>query len=500
MRRPSAQRPRRIDRLATLPLFFPLQARRVVVIGASEPAVWKAELLSAAGADIAVLSAAPGADMEALAADPPGGPVSLVRRHWSPPDLDGAALVVAAAEHEAEAQAIHAAARARAVPVNVIDRPAFCSFQFGAIVNRSPLVVGISTDGAAPVLGQAVRSRIEALLPAGLARWAEAAKAWRTELVGRGLSAAVRRRFWEAFAALALRASARAPDHEDRSSLLRSALAGPDGAEAPGHVTLVGAGPGDPELLTLKAVRALRTADVILFDDLVAPEILEFARREARRLLVGKTGHRPSCEQDEINALMVGLATAGKRVVRLKSGDPMIFGRAGEEIAALERSGIPFDVVPGITAAQGAAASLKISLTHRRVARRVQFVTGHAHDGRLPEDLDLAALADCRATTAVYMPLGTLPDLLARLLRAGVEPHRPACAVFSATRPDEQRVEGTIATIGALLNARPTGPCVLLVGPALRAGGARPAHAAPGASGCQPMEPLRSSRVGRGRE
>ena len=174
-----------------------------------------------------------------------------------------------------------------------------------------------------------------------------------------------------------------------------------------GHVTLVGAGPGNPELLTLKAVRALRSADVILFDDLVAPEILDFARREAKRMLVGKTGYRPSCKQDDINALMVALAKAGKRVVRLKSGDPMIFGRAGEEIEALERAGIPFEIVPGITAAQGAAASLKVSLTQRGRARRVQFITGHAHDGRLPEDLDLAALADPQRTTAVYMPLGT---------------------------------------------------------------------------------------------
>jgi uroporphyrin-III C-methyltransferase / precorrin-2 dehydrogenase / sirohydrochlorin ferrochelatase len=469
-RHPSAQRPRRMDRLATLPLFFPLDGRRVVVIGGSEAAAWKAELLSAAGANVAVLDPEPGPDMEALAADPPGGPVRLDRRRWSPSDLDGAALVVAAADDDAEAHAVHAAARVLGMPVNVIDRPAFCSFQFGAIVNRSPLVVGISTDGAAPVFGQAIRSRIEALLPAGFARWAGAAKAWRAELAGLKVGAAIRRRFWEAFAGLALRKPDRAPRRKDWNTLLRTALIGPDESQSVGHVTLVGAGPGDPELLTLKAVRALRSAEVILFDDLVATEILDFARREAKRLLVGKTGHRPSCRQDEINALMVSLARSGKRVVRLKSGDPMIFGRAGEEIAALEEAGIPFDVVPGISAALGAAASLKVSLTHRSVARRVQLVTGHAHHGRLPEDLNLAALADRQATSAIYMPLGTLPELVRRLLHAGVEPDRPVCAVFNATRPDERRVAGTVGSIGALVDdARLAGSCVLIVGAVLQA-------------------------------
>jgi uroporphyrin-III C-methyltransferase/precorrin-2 dehydrogenase/sirohydrochlorin ferrochelatase len=440
-----------------------------VVIGGSEAAAWKAELLSAAGARVAVLNPEPCAEMEALAADPPGGAVWIERRCWSPPDIEGAALVVAAAEDEEEAQAIFAAAVAQGAPVNVIDRPVFCTFQFGALVNRSPLVVGLSTEGAAPVFGQAIRSRIEALLPAGFARWAEAARAWRADLGRLSLGAAVRRRFWEAFAALALRTPDRAPERRDWTGLLRTALIGSDEAQSPGHVTLVGAGPGDPELLTLKAVRALRSADVILFDDLVAPEVLDFARREARRLLVGKTGHRPSCRQDDINALMVDLARAGRRVVRLKAGDPMIFGRAGEEIAALEGASIPFDVVPGISAAQGAAASLKVSLTHRSSARRLQLVTGHAHDGRLPTDLDLAALADPHATTAVYMPLGTLPDLIARLLRAGVEPDQPVCAVFNATRPDERRVVGTVGTIAALLDGLPIeGPCVLIMGKVLQ--------------------------------
>jgi uroporphyrin-III C-methyltransferase/precorrin-2 dehydrogenase/sirohydrochlorin ferrochelatase len=487
-----------MERLATLPLFFPLNGRRAVVVGGDEAAAWKAELLSAAGASVAVVTPEPCAELEALAADPPGGAVHIEERAWSPRDFAGAALVVAAATDDAEAAAIYVAGTTLGMPVNVIDRPGFCTFQFGAIVNRSPLVVGISTDGAAPVLGQAIRARIEALLPAGLARWAVAAKAWRTEIGALRIGAAVRRRFWEAFATLALRRPDRAPERSDRDRLLHDARRGRSALRSMGHVTLVGAGPGDPELMTLKAVRALRSADVILFDDLVAPEILEFARREAKRLLVGKTGHRPSCRQDDINGLMIGLARSGKRVVRLKSGDPMIFGRAGEEIVALERAGIPFDVVPGISAVQGAAASLNVSLTQRGVAQRLQLVTGHAHDGHLPADVDFAALADPNATTAVYMPLGTLPELIERLLRAGVEPGRPVCALFNATRPDETRVAGTVGTICGLLDGpHRAGPCVLIMGAVLHTHAsmqAEVAHAGAALSDCEIPRPATPSQ------
>ena len=459
-----------MDRLATLPLFFMLDGRRAVVVGGNEAAAWKVELLSAAGATVEVWDPDPCAEMGALAADPPGGAVDLVRRSWTPECFAGAAVIVGAVDDEAEAARIFDAARACGVPVNVIDKPAYCTFQFGAIVNRSPLVVGISTDGAAPIFAQAIRSRIEALLPFGFRRWAAAAKRWRTDLKKLELGPPARRRFWERFAALALAEADRRPMAGDRKSLLAEASKEVQDRPATGHVTLVGAGPGNPELLTLRALRALRSADVILFDDLVAPEILDFARREAKRMLVGKTGYGPSCKQDDINALMVGLAKSGKRVVRLKAGDPMIFGRAGEEIAALARAKIPVEIVPGITAAQGAAANLKISLTHRTSARRVQLITGHAHGGRLPEDLDLAALCDPSATTAVYMPLGTLRDLATRLLAEGIEAGRPVTAVFNATRADQHIVAGTVATIADRVDAEEiAGPCVILIGEVLRA-------------------------------
>jgi uroporphyrin-III C-methyltransferase/precorrin-2 dehydrogenase/sirohydrochlorin ferrochelatase len=372
--------------------------------------------------------------------------------------------VVGATNDDGEGTRMFDAALAGGIPINVIDKPQFCTFQFGAVVNRSPLVVSISTDGGAPVLAQAIRSRIEAMLPTGFARWVQVAKVWRTRILQ--LRRVARRRFWERFTDLALAAPDRPPSTEDCEKLLEEVRTDRCGD---GHVALVGAGPGNPELLTLKAVRFLRSADVILFDDLVAPQVLEFARREAKRVLVGKSGRGPSCKQEQINALMVRLAKAGKRVVRLKAGDPMIFGRASEEIAALRRANIPLDVVPGISAAQGAAASLEISLTERPGARRLQLVTGHAREGHLPDDMDWNALADRSSTTAVYMPLGTLRALTRRLLALGVDPERCASAIFNATREDEVVVAGTVATIADLASERQVaGPCLVLIGNVLR--------------------------------
>jgi uroporphyrin-III C-methyltransferase/precorrin-2 dehydrogenase/sirohydrochlorin ferrochelatase len=461
---PTPKRPRRMERLATLPLFFPLEGRRAVVVGGTDAAAWKAELLSAAGANVEVLACDVCAEMEMLADDPPGGPVILTRTTWSRTCFEDTAVVVAATEDDAEAASIFAAAKQAGVPVNVIDRPEFCSFRFGSIVNRSPLVVGISTGGAAPVFGQAIRSRIEALLPAGFARWAAAAREWRSELKRLRLSLASRRRFWERFTDIALLAPDRAPSGADRDALMECAAGHTGGAVSTDHVTIVGAGPGNPELLTLKALRALRTADVILFDDLVAPEILDFARREAKRMLVGKTGYGPSCKQEDINALMIALARTGKRVVRLKAGDPLIFGRAGEEVAALEQAGIPVEIVPGITAAQGAAASLNKSLTQRGRAQRVQFITGHSCTGGLPGEVDIAAIADPRTTTAVYMPLGTLQKLVTRLQTVGMSVERGVTAIFNATRHNEQTVSGTLETICAEVGVLDGGrPCLVLI-------------------------------------
>jgi uroporphyrin-III C-methyltransferase / precorrin-2 dehydrogenase / sirohydrochlorin ferrochelatase len=463
-RLPADLTPPRMDALARLPLFFALDGKRAVVAGGNAQAAWKAELLSAAGAHVDVFANVPAEEMASLAKAPPRAPVRIHRRPIAPDDFADAAIAVGAFDDDDSAASFAATARARGVPVNVIDRPAFGDFAFGAIVNRSPLVIGISTDGAAPAFGMAVRAKIEAMIPKGFARWVEAARQWRTALASTGLSFQGRQRFWRIFSHFATTH----PSHEPTRSDFDGFLAGTaNEATSPdnGSVTLVGAGPGDPELLTLRAVRALQAADIILVDDLVAPDILDFARREARKMLVGKTGHGPSCRQEEINLLMVTLARAGKRVVRLKGGDPMIFGRATEEIAACRAAGIPVEVVPGISAAQGAASRLGVSLTHRETARRVQYVTGHGADGLLPADIDWPSIADPGVTTVVYMPVKTHAAFAAAAIAAGLDRATPAVAVINATRPDETVVTATIADLpGRLAAVAIAGPAVVMIG------------------------------------
>lgn len=470
-RTPESVPAHRMDALATLPVFFKLNGKRAVVAGGGEPALWKAELLSAAGASVDVYGVAFADGFEQLCANPPAGTVTLHDRVWQEADLAGAAIAIGAIGNDDEAARFVAAAQAAGLPVNVIDRPEFCQFQFGAIVNRSPLVVAISTDGAAPVFAQAIRSLFEAILPQGFKRWAEAAKAWRREGARLGADMPARRRFWSRFADRAFNEAHRAPGPHDLEELI--ALEGAAPASDTGFVSLVGAGPGDPELMTLRAVRALRSADVVLYDDLVPSDVVEFARREAERIRVGKTAYGPACKQTEINALMVRLAGEGKRVARLKSGDPMIFGRGGEEIAALNVAGIAFEIIPGVSAAQAAAARLKVSLTHRDHAKRLQFVTGHARDGRLPDTIDWQALADPVATTVVYMALRTLPELRDRLLAAGMSPATPAYALFSIGRSEERIVRGAVGDLPERLgdvagDVTASGPCLVMFGEALR--------------------------------
>ena len=454
----------RMGPLARLPVFLALDSKRVVLAGGSAAAAWKAELLSASGAQVEVYAENISDEMLLLAGDPPGGAIVVHRRAWTGPDLFGAAVAVGAFEDNESAAAFADAARGAGVPVNVIDKPAFCDFSFGAIVNRSPLVIGISTDGAAPVFAQAVRAKLEALLPSGFAAWAAAAARWRNAVKESGLSFSGRRKFWQLFTAHAVANPEQEPtqQHFDRFAVEVKGLG--IGVEY-GSVALVGAGPGDPELLTLRAVRALQSADVILFDDLVSRDVLDFARREARKLLVGKTGFGPSCKQDDINALMVGLARQGKRVVRLKGGDPLIFGRAGEEIAACRAANIPVEIVPGITAAQGAAAKLGLPLTDRKHARRLQYVTGHAKDGQLPEDLDWQSLADPATTTAIYMPMRTLAALVEKAMTEGLDPDTPALAIARATRPDQAVISAVIRDLPArLAEAAVPGPVLVMIG------------------------------------
>ncbi len=449
----------RMGPLATLPVFFDLSDKRAAMAGGSAGAAWKAELLAAAGARVDLYEPAEslGEEMRALLAALAAGTLDVpgsLRHHdrpWATDVFEGAALAVADIETDGEAQAFACAARAAGVPVNVIDKPAFCQFRFGTIVNRSPAVIGISTDGAAPILGQAIRRRIETLLPQSLAAWAGLAARLRERVMERLAPGPARRAFWERFSGEAF--GAKAPDAGDEAKargLIERLATAPD---AGGRVTLVGAGPGEAEFLTLKAVRALQAADVILFDDLVSPEVLELARREAKRMLVGKRASRTSCKQEDINATMIALAKAGRHVVRLKSGDVSVFGRAGEEIEELRRENIPVEIVPGITAASALAAAFSVSLTHRDHAQELRFVTGHSRKGDLPDDLDWRALANPRATTIFYMGGRMAGRIAQALVREGLSPETPVAVAANLSRADETRRAGRLADLGAIVEA-----------------------------------------------
>lgn len=343
-RRRSEDMPARIGPLSVLPVFLDLAGKRAVVAGGSDAAAWKAELLAAAGAHVAVC--APDEElsdgMRRLAACQPR--VLLHERTWRPDDLDGASVALADAGDGDEAAVFHAAARQAGAPCNVIDKPEFCDFQFGAIVNRSPVVVGISTAGAAPILGQAIRRRIETLLPQALADWATLARRLRDRVSQRLAAGPQRRAFWEWLSERAF-GPAPAPDCEREVEVWMRSAASSD----TGRVTFVGAGPGDPELLTLKAVRALQAADLILFDEHVADGVLELARREAKRVAVSTVAARSGGGKTEIE-LMAATAGDGRRVVRLMQGGGVAFGNAVDEISALEAAGIACEIVPGVSA------------------------------------------------------------------------------------------------------------------------------------------------------
>ncbi|MPR10240.1 siroheme synthase CysG [Microvirga tunisiensis] len=472
--RPEDRRPARLSALPKLPVFFDLAGRSILVVGGSDGIAWKVELLAAAGGTVRILAKDPSPELLALVQNDPER-LTLSRRGWCGADLQGVSVAVADIDNQREAKLFADIARRRGALVNVVDQPAFCDFQFGSIVNRAPVIVSISTDGAAPILGQAIRRRIEAVLPSSLGAWAQAAKDFRDKLRDLVPTRQGRRRFWEQFvdAAFASRTHERsltATLDQFAQEVCGEALE----RRALGEVVIVGAGPGNPELLTLKAMRELQAADVIVYDRLVTPAILELARREARRIHVGKEGHGASCRQEDINALIVDLALAGQRVVRLKGGDPAIFGRTGEEVAACREAGVSVRIVPGITTASAAAASLNVSLTHRDHAQRVQFITAHDRHGDLPENLNIGALADPQATTVVYMGRRTAAKLATRLIESGLPPDTPVVAISNVSRDDQQSSHTTIKNVAHGASLPESGPLIIAIGASVSAANESP--------------------------
>jgi uroporphyrin-III C-methyltransferase/precorrin-2 dehydrogenase/sirohydrochlorin ferrochelatase len=447
-----------------LPVFLQLQGAAVAVVGGGRVAARKTSLLLECGASVTVI--APHLEEELLECAA-AGRVRHLSGAFAAGHLEGASLAIAATGRREVNTEVSSAARARRIPVNVVDDPGLSTFIFPAIIDRSPVVVAVGTGGGAPVLARLVREWIEALLPAALGALARFMSE-RRPAVRLALAGGARRRLWERIARgqvarRVLEGDEAGAQHAFERELRLSKLTGSraTGARDSGEVYLIGAGPGDPDLLTVKALRLLQQSDVVLYDRLVPDAILARARREARRIFVGKEPGRHT-SQERIHELMIRLAREGLRVARLKGGDPLVFGRGGEEAQALARNGIPYLLVPGITAALGAAASAAIPLTHRGLARSVTLVTGHAAED---DTLDWSALARDHATSVFYMGVSQLPQIVTRLRAQGAPPSRPAAVIERATLPGERVLRGTLDSIAGLCaEAAVSAPALLVVG------------------------------------
>jgi len=444
-----------------LPIFLKMRGRHALVVGGGAVAARKVEWLRRAGARVTVVAAHAVDGLHDLARE---GAIGLRLRAFAPGDIAGCVLVVAATDDAALNRRIHLLASDAGIPVNVVDCPELCSFIVPAVIDRSPLVVALSSGGTAPVLVRLLRARLEALLPQALGQLARIAGAFRRDVRNRLPDATRRRRFWESlFGADGIERLCGVGEHGARATIAEALGQAATGAAAAGEVYLVGAGPGDPDLLTVRALRLMQQADVVLHDRLVSPAVLDLVRRDAERIDVGKRCGRHTMTQDEINRLMVRLAREGRCVVRLKAGDPFVFGRGGEELEFLARHDIRFQVVPGITAALGCAAYAGIPLTHRDHAQSCVFVTGHGADG--PADLDWAGLSRPNQTVAVYMGLGALAELAARLIGQGADAAMPVAVIENGTRTDQRVVVSTLDRVAEDAKARGlSGPALIVIG------------------------------------
>ncbi len=445
--------------MRTFPAFHTLTRRRVIIAGAGEAAIRKARLAAAAGAEIVFI----GSDLDPRLIDEWGEKAEFDARRPSAEIFAGAALAFIAVEQAEDAALLAGFARAAGVPVNAVDRPELSDFITPSIVDRGDIVVAISTGGSAPVLGRRIREKVEALLPQRLGALSAFARSFRSAVAAR-IAPERRRRFWENFFDGPIASRVLAGDEGRAREALIDVINRPQADNQIGVVHIVGAGPGDPELLTLKALRLLQTADVILYDRLVGDEILSFARRDALRLYVGKAKADHAVPQEEIEQRLVDHARQGKIVVRLKGGDPFIFGRGGEELDAVRAAGIPVYVTPGITAATGCAASARMPLTHRDLSQAVTFVTGHAKNDSEP-DVDWKALAALGHTLVIYMGVGKAASIARNLVDNGRAGSTPVAVIEKGTTANEKILKGRLSDLGELVIAGGVeGPALLVIG------------------------------------
>jgi uroporphyrin-III C-methyltransferase / precorrin-2 dehydrogenase / sirohydrochlorin ferrochelatase len=457
-----------------LPVFLDLQAGPILLAGSGELAHAKLRLLLAAGARIRWFATDGGHDVSGI----DGADVSRIEFGVGDPlvaDLRGVIAILCAGAGDIGI-AMSVRAKSVGLPVNVMDDLSHSTFIFPAIVDRGDVVVAVGTGGASPVVARRVRERIEAVLPARIGDLAAFIGRWRKQIHGRIPEFPLRRRFWERVVDGPIGALVLAGHSAEAETALKdisdpSAFAGAQGpGEVEGRVTLVGAGPGDPDLLTIKALRALQDADIVFYDELVSPEILDRARRDAARVPVGRRIGKPGIGQDAINRLLIEAAKSGQRAVRLKGGDPFVFGRGGEEVEALRAAGVAYSVVPGISAGLGAAAQFEVPLTFRHEALRITFLT--AHKARDAETVDWSVLTDRKMTVVVYMGMTAAPSIRAGLLAAGRSGQTPVGVFAKVTRPDAQAVVGTLDELPALIQQIDGGPAILIIGDVV-------AHSAP---------------------
>ncbi|MCR4301160.1 MAG: siroheme synthase CysG [Sulfuricaulis sp.] len=444
-----------------LPIFLNLRSRPCVVIGGGEVASRKIFLLLDAGAQVTVYAPELGETIRGWAG---AGKIKHVAQPFRPETLEGCALVIAATDDAAVNRQVSEAAKALGIPVNVVDRPDLCTFIMPSIIDRSPVTIAVSTGGRSPVLARLIRARLESLIPAGYGSLAKLVTAFRDKVKQKFKHPPRRRQFWEEVLQGRIAELVYSGQDEAAEKALQARLDTVDGNKPPvGEVYLVGGGPGDPDLLTFRALRLMQTADVVVYDRLVSPAVLELIRRDAERIYAGKERDNHALPQEDINHLLVRLAKEGKRVVRLKGGDPFIFGRGGEEIDTLAAEGIPFQVVPGITAAAGCASYAGIPLTHRDYAQSVVFVTGHLQDGTV--NLNWQALVQPDQTIVFYMGLHGIETICRELIRHGMRPTTLAALVQQGTTRNQRVLTGNLETLpGIVAKAKVKAPTLIIVG------------------------------------
>ena len=441
----------------SLPIFLNVKGRPCLIVGGGAVAARKAALILECGAILHIVAPQLSSELQTWAQ---AGKLNWHQELFTDTHLDGMTLVIAATNDPSVNQQISAAAQQRNIPVNVVDQPALCSFTVPSIIDRSPLVAAVSTGGAAPVLSRLLRARLETLIPASYGRLAALAASFRAQVKSRFSHPPDRRRFWEKVLSGPIAEMVFAGQENAARDALTESLKDAASSSS-GEVYLIGGGPGDPDLLTFRALRLLQQADVIVHDRLVSQAVLNLARRDATRIYVGKERNNHTVPQEGINQVLVRLAREGKRVARLKGGDPFIFGRGGEEIALLAAEGIPFQVVPGITAASGCAAYAGIPLTHRDYSQACIFVTGHTQDGSM--NLNWESLVQPHQTVVFYMGLTGLAILCRELIAHGLSADTPAALIEQGTTNNQRVHIGTIASLPALMDGQKVHPPTLII-------------------------------------